>query len=154
MENNYTIIHLGKVDSNILTNEYSVRVNSKLVKFMYSWEQVHTYMDNSFKECVPNCNDDILNYIIDDFRKIFNDTRFRIDLNGVSSYDLILSGDTLSNAKLCLVLFKEGEVIYSTSMIKEALTPNIFLTNNSLYFLIDPTYKLKMGRDIKLNKLI
>ena len=65
--------------------------------------------------------------------------------------DEILTEISLGNQ---LILRSKHSSGIRTSIIREILSPNIFITNNSVYFLIDDNWRKKETRDEKINKLL
>jgi NTP pyrophosphatase (non-canonical NTP hydrolase) len=64
--------------------------------------------------------------------------------------DELLTEISLGNQ---LIIRSKNSSGIRTSIIKEILSPNIFLTMNSVYFLIDDNWRKKTQREEKLNKL-
>lgn len=110
---------------------------------------------NSIKKIMINpttCTEipkDVYPYIYENFLKIFDDDRFII---GSFVYtDSIRNSDIISKPKIG-ERFRIG--YWSTSPVLEIFSPNMFLTKNSVYFIIDEKFRTFSNRNDKIDELL
>jgi hypothetical protein len=99
--------------------------------------------------------------VYSEFEKILNDKNILGSF--LPGENRINFGHTISELKVGKV-FSIYQDIYEnritflgrmcTSPVREIFTPNLFLTNNSLYFIKDESYQISLNREQKLNQIL
>jgi len=94
------------------------------------------------------------NFVYSEFLKIINEkNQLGKFLPGV---DKITIGSSISELKIGEVfsIWSSMTSFRRTSTVKEIITPNLFITSNSVYFLKDQKFFIQQNREEKLNQII
>ena len=94
------------------------------------------------------------NFVYSEFLKIINEkNQLGKFLPGV---DKITVGSSISELKIGEVfsIWSGMTSFRRTSTVEEIITPNLFITSNSVYFLKDQKFFIQQNREEKLNQII
>ena len=94
------------------------------------------------------------NFVYSEFLKIINEkNQLGKFLPGV---DKITVGSSISELKIGEVfsIWSSMTSFRRTSTVEEIITPNLFITSNSVYFLKDQKFFIQQNREEKLNQII
>ena len=94
------------------------------------------------------------NFVYSEFLKIINEkNQLGKFLPGV---DKITVGSSISELKIGEVfsIWSGMTSFRRTSTVREIITPNLFITSNSVYFLKDQKFFIQQNREEKLNQII
>lgn len=94
------------------------------------------------------------NFVYSEFLKIINEkNQLGKFLPGV---DKITVGSSISELKIGEVfsIWSGMTSFRRTSTVEEIITPNLFITSNSVYFLKDKKFFIQQNREEKLNQII
>lgn len=93
------------------------------------------------------------NFVYSEFLKIINEK------NQLGTYlpgeEKMTIGRTVSDLKVGESFYISGfSSSIQTSIVEEIITPNLFITPNSLYFIKDEKFFIQQNREEKLNKIL
>ena len=93
------------------------------------------------------------NFVYSEFLKIINEkNQLGLFLPGEEK---ITIGSSISELKIGDVFsIWSGMTSFRTSNVEEIITPNLFITSNSVYFLKDQKFFIQQKREEKLNQII
>ncbi len=122
------LIKIAKVETNIFTHErtFNLVMLPDVDKFVYS----------EFLKIIDGKKNILGNYLPGEEKMTIGNSISELKVGEVFS---IWSG--MSNYR-------------RTSTVIEIITPNLFLTNNSLYFIKDEKFQIQQNREEKLNQII
>jgi len=122
------LIKIAKVETNIFTQErtFNLVMLPDIDKFVYS----------EFLKIIDGKKNILGNYLPGEEKMTIGNSISELKVGEVFS---IWSG--MSNYR-------------RTSTVIEIITPNLFLTNNSLYFIKDEKFQIQQNREEKLNQII
>jgi hypothetical protein len=116
--------------------------------------KVETNIFNGEKTFHPVMTPEEDSFVYSEFLKIIDDKNFLGDY--IPGEGRMTPGHSISELKIgeTFSIWSGMSSFRRTSTVIQIITPNLFLTNNSLYFIKDEKFQIQQNREEKLNQII